>query len=226
MIHLVDTVGVGGKNHNLDVVRIQTLLRSKGYRIAIGAGVCGDDTVKAIITFQSSFLPKPTGIIEPYSLSLQKLTDNSHAMYEWSGDSCKWPQDKKLSSLNCEFKSKVVILLSRLESMGYLPHIFYGWRSIATQMTLYSSGRSKVKFSFHNAQRLDGTPNSYAADIIDSRFGWTQQAETAGFWSSLDSSAKAQGLVWGGDWSTFRDVAHVQLLPNSKLYIIKQESGL
>ncbi|TSK05386.1 MAG: peptidoglycan-binding protein [Geobacter sp.] len=226
MIHIIDTVGVGGKNHTLDVLRIQTLLRSKGYRIPQGSGICGTETVNAIITFQSSFLPRPTGLIEPYCLTLQKLSDDSHAQYERSGDSCKWSQDKKLCSLNPQFKGKVVTVLRNLQDNDFLPLIFYGWRSVSTQLTLFSSGRSKVKFSFHNAQLTDGTPNSYAADIIDSRYGWTQQAESSGFWMALGTQAKAQGLFWGGDWSTFRDVAHIQLLPNSKLHHIKQECGL
>lgn len=226
MVHLVDSVGERGRNHTLDVLRVQSLLRSKGYRIPSGRGICGDDTIAAIRKFQASFLTQPTGLIEPYSLSLQKLTDDNHSDYEWSGDSSKWPQEQKLKSLNSDFKSKVVVLLSKLKECGFLPSIFYGWRSMAVQSALYSSGRSQVKFSFHNAQREDGTPNSYAADIIDSRFGWTHQAETSGFWSALGSAANAHGLVWGGDWSSFRDVAHVQLLPNSLLYNVKQESGL
>lgn len=226
MVHLVDSVGEGGKNYALDVLRVQTLLRSKGYRIPSGRGICGDDTLTAIRKFQSSFLPHSTGLIEPYSLSLLKLTDDNHSDYEWSGDSSKWSQEQKLKSLNPEFKSKVVVLLAKLKESGFVPSIFYGWRSVAVQSALYSSGRSQVKFSFHNAQREDGTPNSYAADIIDSRFGWTCQAETSGFWSTLGSAAKAHGLIWGGAWSTFRDVAHVQLLPNSLLYNVKQESGL
>lgn len=226
MVHLVDSVGERGRNYTIDVLRIQTVLKSKGYTIAPGCGICGEDTIAAIKRFQASFMAQPTGLIEPYSESLRKLSDESHALSEWSGDSSQWSQEKKLKSVTPHLRSKLQPVIEHLRSAGFHPHIYYGWRSVAVQLALYSSGRSKIKFSFHNAQLPDGAPNSYAADIIDSRFGWTGQAEIAGFWSALGNAAKSNGLIWGGDWSSFRDVAHVQLLPNSRLQSIKQESGL
>jgi len=42
-------------------------------------------------------------------------------------------------------------------------------------------------------------PNSYAADIIDKRWGWKKEAETNGFWTVLGEEAKERGLVWGDD---------------------------
>jgi len=37
---------------------------------------------------------------------------------------------------------------------------------------------------------------------------------------------KAQGLVWGGDWTGFRDWAHLQGRQNAELRLVKRESGL
>lgn len=202
MVHLVDTVGAGGRNYTIDVLRVQALLQSKGFNLPPGRGMCGYDMIAAIKKFQSSFMNHPTGLIEPSSLTSQNLSEAGHVCSEWSGDSSRWPQQKKLRSLNPDLQVKVVHLLEKLKEKGFFPHIFYGWRSVAVQLALYSSGRSKVMFSFHNAQRRDGTPNSYAVDIIDSRFGWTQQAESSGFWQVLGTATKTKGLIWGGDWST------------------------
>jgi peptidoglycan L-alanyl-D-glutamate endopeptidase CwlK len=83
-----------------------------------------------------------------------------------------------------------------------------------------------VRFSFHNAQRPDGTPNAYAADIVDERWGWEPAAEENGYWEALGEEARALGLVWGGDWRTFKDVAHIQGRQNSELAATKRESGL
>jgi hypothetical protein len=145
---------------------------------------------------------------------------------DWTGDSAHWPEQKKLLSMHSELAQKVRSLMNELRGRGFQPRIHYGWRSAQVQAQLLAAGRSKLKFSFHNAQRPDGTPNAYAADIIDARYGWSKEAEAGGFWQALGEEARKQGLVWGGDWVTFRDVAHVQLLANSELTRVKRESGL
>lgn len=227
---LVGSVGEKGENHNLDVARVQSHLRSKGYYKGDVNGICCSATIAAIKSFQFTVLPAPDGLIEPGKSTWARLcgdsNDHSHANIEWSGDSAQWPEDKKLKSMTEELRGKVLSVMRLLCERGFRPHIFYGWRSISVQIQLYSRGKSKVRFSFHNAQKPDGTPNSYAADIIDYRYGWSPQAELAGFWKALGEEAKRHGLIWGGDWTSFRDVAHVQLLPNSCLNQVKQESGL
>jgi len=114
----------------------------------------------------------------------------------WSGDSARWPQDKKLESLDTSFRKKTRAVLKALEERGFQPKIFYGWRSVSVQQKLYEKGWTKVRFSFHNAQKPDGTPNSYAADIIDKRWGWKKEAEMNGFWAALGKEAKNKG--WFG----------------------------
>ncbi|RNC67173.1 MAG: peptidoglycan-binding protein [Desulfuromonadales bacterium] len=225
------SVGVKGKNLEDDVQTVQSLLKSKGYDPGPVDGVCGPDTIAAIRTFQATFLARPDGLIEPGRKTWVRLSSSGGAsttpdLTQWSGDSAKWTQEKKLQSLHPELRPKVVAVLRALEQRGFQPKIYYGWRSVAVQLQLYFQGNSKVKFSFHNAQKPNGTPNSYAADIIDSRFGWSPGAEQSGFWKALGEEAKARNLTWGGDWVSFRDWAHVQLVPNSELARVKQESGL
>lgn len=145
---------------------------------------------------------------------------------DWSGDSSRWSQQKKLMSLHPEFRPKVEAVLAALREQGFQPRIVYGWRSLEVQQRLVAEGRSKVRFSFHNAQQPDGTPASYAADIVDSRWLWTGAAESNGFWRALGAAARSQGLVWGGDWKRFRDVAHIQARPNTELAQVRRESGL
>jgi len=94
------------------------------------------------------------------------------------------------------------------------------------QADLVARGHSKVRFSFHNAQKKNGTPNAYAVDIIDSRWAWSDAAEANGFWQALGKAGKAEGLYWGGDWRSFKDWAHLQFFPNTKLSEVRKESGL
>ena len=227
------TFRVGDKVQNIrqDVMLVQTLLKSKGYDPGPIDGICGRNTVKAIRAFQSTFLKNPDGVVEPNRKTWLKLSSTNSIstkpnLIRWDGDSTQWSQDKKLQSMTPNLRPKVEAVLEALKQRAFNPTIFYGWRSVAVQLQLYNKGNSKVKFSFHNAQKPDGTPNSYAADIIDSRYGWSTQADTSGFWKALGEEAKKQSLHWGGDWASFRDWAHVQLVANSQLSRIKKESGL
>jgi peptidoglycan hydrolase-like protein with peptidoglycan-binding domain len=228
---LLGSVGFLGLNLQEDVMIVQRLLKGKGHDPGPVDGICGQKTIAAIRKFQTTFLKSPDGLVEPGGTTWRKLVSTTEVvtaptLQQWSGDSARWLQEKKIQSMHMNLRPKVTKVLAALKSRGYQPKIFYGWRSVAVQLEIYSKGHSKVKFSFHNAQRPDGTPNSYAADIIDSRYAWSKEAETSGFWKALGEEAKKEKLHWGGDWSSFRDWAHVQLVPNSQLFLVKKESGL
>lgn len=230
---ITTSVGQGGRNTRPDVLIVQDLLRSRGIAPGKSDGVCGVNTVAAIRKFQAGFMAQPDGLIQPGQATWQRLSDPTKkatvapsSQSAWSGDSALWSQDKKLQSLKPELAVRVRLVLAALVVRGFQPKIYYGWRSVEVQARLYAQGKSKVRFSFHNAQKPDGTPISLAADIIDSRYAWTAQAETSGFWKALGEEAKRQGLIWGGDWVGFRDWAHVQLVPNGMLAKVKAESGL
>ncbi|RDH85990.1 MAG: peptidoglycan-binding protein [endosymbiont of Galathealinum brachiosum] len=238
---ILSSVGKSGKNIREDVHLIQDLLNHKikrmpGEKRLIVDGLIGPKTIKLITKYQSIVLKmkKPDGrvdsggktfksLYENYKVTPHKLTPKVTMKY-WEGDSARWSQDKKLQSLNAQFRTKVKAVVKALKNEGFKPKIFYGWRSVAVQLELYNKKRSKVKFSFHNATLKGGIPNSYAVDIIDSRYAWSDKPETKKFWEALGKAAKDNNLYWGGDWTSFKDWAHVQMHPNSKLKSIKLES--
>ena len=232
MAVLTSSVGQGGRNERQDVITVQTLLKSQGGDPGLADGLCGARTIAAIRKFQAPLMAHPDGLISPAGPTWTRLSAGGGGLppapppAQWSGDSSQWTQDKKLLSMNPSLRPKVQAVLSGLTQAGFQPKIFYGWRSVVVQLQLFNAGNSKVKFSFHNGQKPDGTPNSYAADIIDARYAWSPQAESSGFWKALGAQAKMQGLYWGGDWSSFRDWAHVQLVANVELARVKKESGL
>lgn len=233
MSELVDSVGQGGRNRRKDVTLVQTLLKAKGYDPGVVDGQCGQGTIRAIKKFQATFLPRPDGLIEPGGTTIKRLqgtsttsnTSTAPSLSDWSGDSSQWPQEKKIRSLYPDMRPKIEAVISALAARGFQPRIVFGWRSVAVQLQLYKKGYSKVTFSFHNAQKPNGTPNAYAVDIIDSRYAWTAQAASSGFWKALGEEGKKRGLYWGGDWN-FKDWAHLQWHPNSMLGAVKRESGL
>jgi peptidoglycan L-alanyl-D-glutamate endopeptidase CwlK len=228
------SVGDGGKNIPKDIGKIQSLLNAAGAQppLAVDCKV-GPKTIHAIRMFQAKFMRRPDGRVDPGGKTLRELNTMSGSRTvspeekgEWTGDSARWSQEKKLRSMNSQFRGKVVKVIAALKKRGFQPKIFFGWRSVKVQLELVKKGRSKVKFSFHNAQTKNGIPNAYAADIIDSRWGWSAAAAKNGFWKALGEEAKAAGLYWGGDWKNFKDWAHIQYYPNSSLGKVKRESGM
>ena len=197
----------------------------------VGYAGSGEDQGKPLVrVYEISGYNVGTWAIEARSLKYGVwCTLNVHvpeAATEWSGDSSLWPQEKKLRSMDFDLSSRVQTVLSALRTRGFQPKIFFAWRSVAVQQELFRRGVTRVKFSFHNAQQRDGTPNAFAADIVDQRWGWTKAAADNGFWDALGEEAHSAGLVWGGDWTDFRDWAHVQNKLNSDLANVKRNSGL
>jgi peptidoglycan L-alanyl-D-glutamate endopeptidase CwlK len=235
------SVGKGGVNQRADVRVIQTQLNAQmppGMKKLVVNSTSGPETIDSIRSFQKLVvgLRRPDGRVDPNGKTLIALNNPASGAKwarsaaadkpKWGGDSARWSQEKKLLSIEPILRVKVKAVVDELEKRGFQPKIFYGWRSVAVQQELVKKGRSKVRFSFHNAQKPDGTPNAYAADIVDKRWGWKPAAETNGFWDALGQEAKKRGLVWGGDWKSFKDVAHIQGRKNSELAKTKRESGL
>lgn len=161
--------------------------------------------------------------------------------YDWTGDESKWSEAQKIASLEPNFRAKIQRVLSTLKSQGYAPIVYFGWRSPETQAQLKAAGKSTVSFSFHNATK-NGQPAAVAVDIVDGRkdsqgrtilwgsslSSWSNSAErkqmAEEFFKALGVAGKAQGLVWGGDWTSFKDPAHLQAYPNSMLSEVKRQS--
>ena len=227
-VTIAGSVGRGGDNKKTDTRKIQRLLNA----IFPGAlldtdGLCGRKTIRRIERFQRRFMQNPDGRVDPRGQTLRHMNSAAPAFQDdWSGDSSRWPEAKKLASLDAGMRRKVKRVLAALKEKGFKPKIFYAWRSVAVQRELFDKGNSKVRFSFHNAQTPAGKPKAYAADIIDTRWAWTDDAEENGFWGALGEAAKSEELYWGGNWTRFKDVAHVQLFPNDRLSDIRRESGL
>ena len=176
MAAIQSAVGIGAPNRKDDVVAVQALLKhATGFAGPLN-GDCDAATTDAILDFQKSFLPHPDGVVDPDGVTWRSLVAAATlagVSPEWSGDSSQWTQAKKLLSLEPVLRLKVPLILAALRAKGFQPRIVFGWRSVAVQEQLFREGKTTVHFSFHNAQKPDGTPNAYAADIIDSRWAWT-----------------------------------------------------
>jgi len=111
--------------------------------------------------------------------------------------------------------------MKHLEKKGWVPVVFHGKRTKEQQQEKVKSGASKTMNSFHvGGSHIENFKNGFAfntrgeaADIVDARFLWSGPCKDLDhqFWKDLGSYAKSQGLEWGGDWKSFKDVAHVEL---------------
>jgi hypothetical protein len=112
---------------------------------------------------------------------------------------------RNLDGLDPTFRPKIINILRRLQAQGWQPRVASGRRTLAEQREKVRKGYSKTLKSWH----LKGL----AADIIDRRWGWGGEASDLNhpFWNALGQAAKAEGLKWGGDFKSFKDVAHVQV---------------
>lgn len=212
-------VGQGGTNRAGDVRTVQWLLLRIGIDPGGVDGIAGPRLIAAIRTVQERFGIDADGRVDPAGTTLARLRA---APASWDGDSSSWPQERKLASLHPRFRPRVSAVIARLRADRFRPVIVYGWRSVAVQERLFRAGTSKVRFSFHNAQTPDGLPAAWAVDLVDDRWYW-REPDAHVFFRALGRAAKAEGLIWGGDWK-FRDWAHVQGRRNAELAAVRRES--
>lgn len=110
-----------------------------------------------------------------------------------------------IDTLDPKFAGKVRRVVKRLEAAGWQPVVVSGKRTVAQQRKILAAGRSRTMNSLHLCGR--------AADLMDHRYGWQGEAKRPdfAFWVALGKAARAEGLVWGGDWKRFKDVPHIQI---------------
>lgn len=115
--------------------------------------------------------------------------------------------------LDPTFSSKVKQILVQLTEKGWKPRVASGLRTVEQQQEKINQGRSSL-----NDPRSSKHVQGLAADIIDSRYGWNGPAADLNFqfWNDLGEAARAAGLAWGGDWKSFKDVAHIEAIPIDK----------
>jgi hypothetical protein len=115
-------------------------------------------------------------------------------------------QEAKLASIDPKFRPFVDRIFAILRGQGYQPYLVNGWRNPNTQAGLKASGASTVLFSLHNATK-NGKPSALAVDIANG----SGEGNSEAFYAALGRAAEGIGMTWGGSWTGFRDLPHVQM---------------
>ena len=111
MAQLIASVGEHGKNLRHDVELVQHLLKEKAYYKNRVDGICGSHTVAAIRSFQSKFLAKADGLVDVGGRTWQHLIAPTvltakPELLQWTGDSARWPEDKKILSMHPQLRPR------------------------------------------------------------------------------------------------------------------------
>ena len=104
----------------------------------------------------------------------------------------------KVHELHPAIRPRMEAILRELESYGFRPRIQEAWRSPRDQLAAYYTGKSKVKYGFHNVTAEDGTKEALAADV------WDDDRPTSAkthFMLHLLAAAEKNGLTTGIRWS-------------------------
>lgn len=127
----------------------------------------------------------------------------------------KFTQNKasmdKLSKVKSRLISQVYEIFVILEKKGWQPIVAEGLRSLKEEQGKINEGNAQIS----NPKRSRHTTGD-AVDIVDKRYGWEGPAASLSFkfWRDVGDAVHttSKGVCeWGGDWHSFKDVAHVQL---------------
>lgn len=129
------------------------------------------------------------------------------------------PSDRDLNHLYGPFREKVLLVLADLEAyaqkhmQGYSWRIVEGFRTAKYQRSLYAQGRTRkgpIVTMRDGYKSRSNHQSSLAVDIVPFHghdFDWDGKKE---WWDYLGHVARAHGLVWGGDWHSFKDNPHIE----------------
>lgn len=140
-----------------------------------------------------------------------------------------------LDTLAPPFKVKAALLHERILRDGLPFVLFEARRSFSKQHGYYLKGRrlnadgsyTKIGQTVTNAKPGESAHQwGLAADfVLDVNHPWWEGAAPTGPWDAGEASrpmpilawqkfgrlARESGLIWGGDWASFKDLPHVEL---------------
>ncbi|PJN89412.1 M15 family metallopeptidase [Bacillus sp. mrc49] len=118
------------------------------------------------------------------------------------------------SGMNPVVKESMLEVVKSAYEEGIMIRITLGHRSFAEQAQLYGQGRTNKSKPIVTYAKAGQSLHNYglAVDFVivgdDGRSAlWTEEEK----WTRVGGIAKSLGFVWGGDFSLFRDIAHLEM---------------
>lgn len=137
-------------------------------------------------------------------------------------DQVKSKSSKRMVGLHPVVLAAATVLIERCYARGVPILITQGLRTIAEQNALYEQGRTKPGsivtnakggYSYHNY----GLAVDFALLLLNgSSVSWDMKLDgnknNVADWQEVVQEAKKLGLEWGGDWTSFKDYPHFQMV--------------
>jgi peptidoglycan L-alanyl-D-glutamate endopeptidase CwlK len=121
-----------------------------------------------------------------------------------------------LANVDPDLAAKVRTAAGQLAAAGTFLLVVSGLRTAAEQNALYAQGRNGTPGHIVTNAKAGQSMHNYglAVDVVPYLSGQSGalnwHADTPQF-QAIVSALKAEGLVWGGDWITFKDEDHFQM---------------
>lgn len=103
----------------------------------------------------------------------------------------------KLQEVHPGMRARLEAVLRELEAAGFRPRIQEAWRSPQDQLAAFNTGKSRVRFGFHNVTSPGGLKEALAADVWDDDRPTTTKTD---FMLRLAAAAEKNGLATGIRW--------------------------
>lgn len=142
-------------------------------------------------------------------------------------DQVKLKSMPRLSGLHPVFVAGTVALIERCYARGVNIVITQGLRTIAEQDALYAQGRTKPGQIVTNAKGGTSYHNyglavDFALLLNDGKqVSWDTKLDVdkngVSDWMEVVEEAKKLGFEWGGEWRTFKDLPHLQMVFGLKI---------
>lgn len=117
--------------------------------------------------------------------------------------------DSQPSKLTPLVQRKAQLVLDEMELLGYPMRITDGFRGVKEQDALYAQGRTAPGLKVTNAKGGESFHNyGVAADFVFRKQGYNVGKEV---WEAFGTIAEKHGFEWGGRWTSFIDIPHVQM---------------
>ncbi|UKS56223.1 M15 family metallopeptidase [Exiguobacterium acetylicum] len=122
------------------------------------------------------------------------------------------------SGLSPEVARRTREVIREMHTQGIYVGVAQGYRSIAEQNRLYAQGRTTPGSIVTNAR---GGQSNHNRGIAVDLFQYSKDGTQALFrndpaFQTIVTAMKRRGFSWGGDWTSFKDYPHFELLTVSK----------